>query len=75
VPAGEPRQYVSYAGNYRFDGRTLVTQVDASSETSRVGGEQVRQVRFEGARLLLNPPRRLWAGLMQHHELAWERVA
>ena len=74
LPPGEPRQYMSYAGNYRFDGSTLVTQVDASSDASRVGGEQVRQVRFEGARLLLNPPRRLWGGVMQHQELLWERV-
>jgi hypothetical protein len=50
LPPDEPRQYVSYAGNYRFDGSTLVTRVDASSDASRVGGEQVRQVRFEGTR-------------------------
>jgi hypothetical protein len=24
---------------------------------------------------VLNPPRRLFAGVMQHQELAWERVA
>jgi hypothetical protein len=71
----EARQFVSYAGNYSFDGSTLVTKVDASSDASRVGGEQVRQVRFEDGRLLLNPPRRLFAGMMQHQELAWERVA
>jgi lipocalin-like protein len=70
----EPRQFMSYAGNYRFDGSTLVTQVDASSDASRIGGEQVRQVRFEHGRMLLNPPRRLFAGMMQHQELAWERV-
>jgi hypothetical protein len=75
LPAGEPRQYMSYAGNYAFDGKTLVTRVDASSEASRIGGEQVRQVRFEGDRLVLNPPRRLWGGIMQHQELVWERVA
>jgi len=74
LPPDEPRQYVSYAGNYRFDGSTLVTRVDASSDASRVGGEQVRQVRFEGTRLVLNPPRRLWSGVMQHQELVWERV-
>ena len=65
---------MSYAGNYSFDGSTLVTRVDASSDASRVGGEQVRKVRFEDGRLVLNPPRRLWAGIMQQHELAWERV-
>ena len=75
LPPGEPRQYMSYAGNYVFDGKTLVTRVDASSDASRIGGEQVRQVRFEGARLVLNPPRRPWAGIMQHQELIWERVS
>ena len=75
LPPDEPRPFMSYAGNYTFDGTTLVTRVDASSDASRIGGEQVRQVRFEGARLLLNPPRRLFAGMMQHQELTWERVA
>jgi len=74
LPGDEPRQFMSYAGNYTFDGRTLVTRVDASSDPSRVGGEQVRQVRFEDGRLALNPPRRLFAGIMQHQELTWERV-
>jgi hypothetical protein len=74
LPSEEPRQFMSYAGNYRFDGSTLVTKVDASSDASRIGGEQVRQVRFERGRMLLNPPRRLFAGMMQHQELAWERV-
>ena len=74
LPSDEPRQFMSYAGNYRFDGATLVTKVDASSDASRVGGEQVRQVRFERGRMMLNPPRRLFAGMMQHQELAWERV-
>ena len=75
LPPDEARQFMSYAGNYRFDGATLVTKVDASSDASRIGGEQVRQVRFEGGRMMLNPPRRLFAGMMQHQELAWERVA
>src|SRR5713226_9329488 len=74
LPPDEARQFMSYAGNYSFDGTMLVTRVDASSDASRVGGEQVRQVRFEGARLVLNPPRRLWGGVMQHQELVWERI-
>ena len=44
---GEPRQFMSYAGNYTFDGTTLSTRVDASSDASRIGGDQVRSVRFE----------------------------
>ena len=75
LPAGEPRQFMSYAGNFTFDGTTLSTRVDASSDASRIGGEQVRAVRFEGGGIVLAPPRRLYAGTMQHHELFWERVA
>jgi hypothetical protein len=72
---GEPRQFMSYAGNYSFDGTTLSTRVDASSEASRVGGDQVRHVRFENGLMTLAPPRRLYAGVMQHQELVWERIA
>ena len=74
LPAGEPRQFMSYAGNYTFDGTTLSTRVDASSDASRIGGDQVRRVRFENGGMVLAPPRRLYAGVMQHQELYWERV-
>ena len=72
---GEPRQFMSYTGNYTFDGTTLSTRVDASSDATRVGGDQVRTVRFEIGGMVLAPPRRLYAGVMQHQELFWERVA
>jgi hypothetical protein len=75
LPAGEPRQFMSYAGNYSFDGATLSTRVDASSDPSRVGGDQVRHVTFKDGLMVLAPPRRLYAGVMQHQELAWERIA
>ena len=71
----EPRQFMSYAGNYTFDGTTLSTRVDASSDASRVGGDQMRHVRFEGGLMVLAPPRRLYAGTMQHQELTWVRIA
>jgi len=74
LSAGEPRQFMSYAGNYTFDGTTLSTRVDASSDASRVGGDQVRTVTFESGKMVLAPPRRLFAGVMQHQELEWERV-
>jgi hypothetical protein len=74
LPAGEARQFMSYVGNYTFDGTTLVTHVDASSDASRIGGDQVRTVRFENGGMVLAPPRRLYAGVMQHQELFWERV-
>ena len=74
MPGGEARPFMSYAGNYTFDGTTLSTRVDASSEASRIGGEQVRTVRFEAGGMVLAPPRRLFAGVMQRQELFWERV-
>jgi hypothetical protein len=63
--------FISYTGNYTFDGDTLSTRVDAS----RIGGDQVRKVRFENGGMVLAPPRRLFANVMQHQELFWERVA
>ena len=75
LPPDEPRQFMSYAGNYTFDGETLSTRVDAASDASRIGGDQVRRVRFENGGMVLAPPRRLYAGVMQHQELFWERVA
>jgi hypothetical protein len=74
LPAGEARQFMAYAGNYNFDGTTLSTRVDVSSDASRIGGDQMRSVRFEGGDVVLAPPRRLYAGIMQQQELVWERV-
>ena len=61
LPAGVSREYSSYCGNYTYDGKRLVTQVDAASDPSRVGSDQVRGVRFEGERMVLIPPPR-WTG-------------
>ena len=75
LPPAEERQFVSYAGNFTFDGTTLSTRVDASSDPGRIGGDQVRTVRFEDHHMVLAPPRRLYAGVMQRQELLWERIA
>jgi hypothetical protein len=53
LPAGVSREYSSYCGNYTYDGARLVTRVDAASDPSRIGSDQVRGVRFEGERLIL----------------------
>jgi hypothetical protein len=34
----------------------------------------LRSVRFENGAMVLAPPRRLYAGVMQHQELVWERI-
>jgi hypothetical protein len=68
------REYSSYCGTYSCDGTTLVTRVDAASDLSRLGGDQVRRIRFDGDRLVLMPPPRPWRGIMQHREMFFERI-
>ena len=75
LPAGQPRDYASYCGNYRFDGSRLVTRVDAAADPARLGTDQVREVRFEGALMVLRPPNRTTAHGIGQRELYWERIA
>jgi hypothetical protein len=75
LPAGVKREYSSYCGNYTFDGTKLVTRVDAASDPSRIGGDQVRGVRLEGERVVLMPPPRQTEAGEQHRELTWEKIA
>ena len=75
LPAGVAREYSSYCGNYTFDGSRLVTRVDAASDPSRIGSDQVRGVRFEGGRMILTPPPRRVGGSEEYRELIWERIA
>jgi len=75
LPAGTRREYSSYCGNYSFDGEQLVTRVDAASDPSRIGSDQVRGVRFEAGCMILVPPPRQTAAGEEHREIAWERLA
>jgi hypothetical protein len=75
LPEGTVREYGSYRGNYTFDGQTLVTRVDASSNAKLIGGDQERKVRFEGKRIVLIPPPVLINGVTQLGELYWERIS
>jgi hypothetical protein len=72
---GETRFWVAYTGVWSADGGTLSTRVDAAWPTNRIGTDQVRQVRWEGERVVLSPPPRMVKGVMHHLELAWEKVA
>ena len=75
LPEGSKREYSSYCGNYTFDGSTLVTTVDANSDPSRFTVPQVRKVRFEGDRMILQPPAVEVNGVKVTRELAWERIS
>ena len=75
LPAGVTREYSSYCGNFTYDGEKLVTRVDAASDPSRIGSDQVRGVRFEGERMVLIPPPRRTGEVEEHREITWERIA
>jgi Lipocalin-like domain len=75
LPAGIAREYSSYCGNYTFDGSRLVTRVDAASDPSRIGSDQVRGVRFEGGRMILSPPPRRAGEREEYREIVWERIS
>ena len=75
LPAGASRDYSSYCGNYRFDGSQLVTRVDAASDPSRIGSDQVRGVRFDGERMILSPPPRRTGTREEYREIIWEKIA
>jgi hypothetical protein len=76
LPDGTARDYSSYSGNYTFDGHTLVTRVDASgSARNAVGSDQVREVRFEGKRMVFVPAPAMVDGVMQHREIYWEKIS
>ena len=55
IPDGGKRDYSSYCGNYTFDGKQLITRVDAASDPARIGSDQVRDVRFEQGLMVLRP--------------------
>lgn len=75
LPDGMAREYNSYCGNYKFDGRQLVTRVDASSDPARLGSDQVRDVRFEDGLMVLRPPQRAYGTRVEQRELYWEKIA
>jgi hypothetical protein len=75
IPGGGKREYSSYCGNYIFDGEQLITRVDAVSDPSRLGSDQVRDVRFEDGLMVLRPPARAYGGSVEQRELYWEKIA
>jgi hypothetical protein len=75
LPAGEKRDYGGYTGTYTFDGKQLVTTVDAAPHADRVGTKQPRGVRFEDGLMVLIPPPREVDGVMEHRELAWQKIS
>jgi Lipocalin-like domain len=47
---------IAYTGRYRVENGQVVTKVEAAWNEAWVGGEQVRNIRFEGDRLYIESP-------------------
>jgi Lipocalin-like domain len=75
LPPDVKRDYSSYCGNYKFDGTRLVTRVDAASDPARLGSDQVREVSFDGERMILRPPPRQSGDRTEQRVLTWEKIA
>jgi hypothetical protein len=75
LPEGERREYTSYCGTFSFDGKQLITRVDACSDPARFGTDQIRDVSFEGDLMVLRPPVRVIDGVAQQRVLRWEKIA
>ena len=50
------RTMIAYTGRYRVEGGKVITAVEAAWNEAWVGSEQVRFIRFEGDRLLIESP-------------------
>ncbi|MGD9802208.1 MAG: lipocalin-like domain-containing protein [Hyphomicrobiaceae bacterium] len=75
LPEGATREYSSYCGNYTFDGKRLVTHVDATSDAGRLSGDQIREVSFEGPYMVFRHTARRADGRRVHREMSWEKIA
>jgi hypothetical protein len=70
------RTMIAYAGTYSFDGKTMTHHVDISWNEIWTGTDQVRNVKFEGSRLILstNPQPSSADGKISVSVLTWERA-
>jgi hypothetical protein len=47
---------IAYTGRYRVEAGQVITKVEAAWNEAWVGGEQVRNIRFDGERLYIESP-------------------
>ena len=50
------KSMIAYTGRYRVENGQVVTKVEAAWNEAWVGGEQVRNIRFENGRLYIESP-------------------
>jgi Lipocalin-like domain len=50
------KSMIAYTGRYRIENGQVITKVEAAWNEGWVGGEQVRNIRFDGDRLYIESP-------------------
>jgi hypothetical protein len=68
-----PRAFVSYSGNYQFDGTKVVTHADSASNPAMIK-DQVRHIEFEGKDRYVATPISGLVGQNAGLRFVWERV-
>ena len=68
---------IAYGGTYTFDGTSVTHHIDISANENWTGTDQIRNVKFDGRRLVLttNPQPSSYDGKVGVGVLTWERVA
>lgn len=72
--AAAARDYIAYCGAYELRDGEVVHRVALSLLPNWIGGELVRQVTFEGERVMLSTPPTPVGGRQQIATLVWERA-
>jgi len=67
---------IAYGGTYTYDGKTITHHVDVSWNENWTGTDLVREVKFDGTRLILStvPAPSAIDGKLVTSVLTWERV-
>lgn len=67
---------IAYGGTYTYDGKTVTHHIDISWNENWTGTDAVREVKFDGNRLILSthPRQRPVDGKLGSAVLTWERI-
>ncbi len=75
LSAGQRREYNSYCGSYQFDGKQLITRVDATADPAFFDTDQIRDITFEDDLMVLRPIKNNGPVSDGQRVLRWTRLA
>jgi hypothetical protein len=68
------KTFLAYAGRYSISGEKVTHYIEVSSIQNYVNKELVRNLRFQGDRIILTTPPTMVNGKTQTVELIWQRL-